>query len=382
MAVVTLKSLLAYLRLLENPSELKRRMPSTSTPRTLKEGLLEMSKLVGLENAAFNDPQNIAAVIGSQRFVMIGSEPSLSDRVTRVFDGTKVLLTVLIDPTRFDRPATGMLGSTSGGALQHTAAKTLSANWAQSKSESSVAPAQPNPEPETPLDSLKPVLLGKMTLTCRLFRALLEHMLGFASQSTAQQGSVTLVNELTGSREHGRSFLSTALFILGADVDQENLLSFMMEQGLFGIPIFEHLLQNREYCDAYYSFRRLERAFMASSVEEEKQVRSRMDGFSAQFGGRPGDARMFEADDEDKARVDAHLAAIDLLEAIALTPLSVCLHNSIAAASSNAVRSMKTIARHFECFADGEETKEQANKEIGDHLLAFARQFCADRKAG
>ena len=65
---------------------------------------------------------------------------------------------------------------------------------------------------------------------------------------------------------------------------------------------------------------------------------------------------------------------------MALTPLSRCLNNSIATASSNAVRSMEIMTRHFERFADGEETKEQANKEIADHLLAFARQFSADNK--
>jgi len=42
---------------------------------------------------------------------------------------------------------------------------------------------------------------------------------------------------------------------------------------------------------------------------------------------------------------------------------------------------METIARHFERFADGEVSKEQANKEIADHLMAFARQFSADSKA-
>jgi hypothetical protein len=42
---------------------------------------------------------------------------------------------------------------------------------------------------------------------------------------------------------------------------------------------------------------------------------------------------------------------------------------------------MKTIAFHFERFADGEEAKEQANQEIADHLLGFARQFSADSKA-
>jgi len=89
-------------------------------------------------------------------------------------------------------------------------------------------------------------------------------------------------------------------------------------------------------------------------------------------------SEIFEADDQAKPRVDAHLAALDLLEAMALTPWSMSLSNSIAAASSNCIRSIKTIARHFERFADGEGTKEQANREIADHLLAFARQFSAD----
>ena len=90
--------------------------------------------------------------------------------------------------------------------------------------------------------------------------------------------------------------------------------------------------------------------------------------------------KIFEADEQDKARVDAFLAAADLLEALALTPWSLSLNNAIAAASSNFIRSVKTIARHFERFADGEETKQQANQEIADHLLAFARQFSADSK--
>jgi hypothetical protein len=101
MVGATLKSLHMYPRLIENPSELKRRMPTSSNPRSLREGLSEMSKFVGLDNAAFKDPQNISSVIGPQRFVMISGEPSLTNRVTRVFDSTKVLLTVLMDPTRF-----------------------------------------------------------------------------------------------------------------------------------------------------------------------------------------------------------------------------------------------------------------------------------------
>ena len=340
-----------------------------------------MSKLVGLENAAFKDPQNVAAVIGSQRFTMIRGEPSITAHIARIFDSSKVLVTVLIDSRHFEKAAGAQSGVNLGPTRQPAGAKPLSAGWAQSKGELPGAADRSNPDPESALESLKPLLTGNLTLTCRLFRALFEHMLGFASQSSAQQGSATLVNEMTGSKEHGRSFLATAMFILGAEVDRENLMSFMVEQGLFGMQLFERLLQNREYCDAYYTFRRLERAFVASPAEEEAQLRSRLDKFSRQFGGKPYGAKLFEADDQGKARVDAHLAAVDLLEALALTPLRMCLNNSIATASANAVRSMKIIAQHFERFAKGEETKEQANKEIGDHLLAFARQFSADNKA-
>ena len=344
--------------------------------------MFELSKLVGLDNAAFKDPQNIATVIGAQRFIMIWGEPSVTAHIARIFDSSKVLVTVLIDPRHFEKAAGAQSGVNLGPAQrQMSVAKSLSASRAQARVESSGIREPSNPDPESALESLKPLLAGNLTLTCRLFRALFEHMLGFASPSSAQQGSGTLVNELTGSKEHGRSFLATAMFILGAEIDRENLMSFMMEQGLFGMQLFEQLLQNRDYCDAFYTFRRLERAFVASPAEEEKQLRNRIDKFNAQFGGRPREEKMFEADGQDKARIDAHFAAVDLLEAMALTPLGMSLNNSIAAAASNGVRSMKIIARHFERFANGEETKEQANKEIADHLLAFARQFSADNKA-
>ena len=381
MAVTTLKSLHAYLRLLENPSELKRKMPDYSNPRTIKEGLSEMSRLVGLDQASFNDPQNIAAVIGPQRFIMIGGEPSVAAHVARIFDSSRVLVTVLIDSRHFEKATVAQSGSSFGSAPKQTAANSLSPGWAQSKTESPGAVDRSNPDPESGLENLKLLLAGNLTLTCRLFRALFEHMLGFASPSSAQQGSATLVNELTGSKEHGRSFLATAMFILGAEVDGENLMSFMMERGLFGMQLFEQLLQNRDYCEAYYTFRRLERAFVASPAEEEQQLRSRINEFNVQFGGKPCAEKSLGADDADKAGVDARLAAVDLMEAMAFTPLRLCLKNSIAAASSNTVRSMEIMARHFERFAGGEEAKEQANKEIADHLLAFARQFSADPKA-
>jgi hypothetical protein len=68
MGVTTLKSLHAYLRLLEHPSELKRKMPGTSNQRSIREGLSEISKLIDIDNNAFNDAQNIAAVLGPPRF--------------------------------------------------------------------------------------------------------------------------------------------------------------------------------------------------------------------------------------------------------------------------------------------------------------------------
>jgi hypothetical protein len=249
MPVATLKSLHAYLRLFENPSELKRKMPDYCNPRTIREGLSEVSKLVGLDNAAFKDPQNIATVIGPQWFIMILGEPSVTAHIARIFDSSRVLVTVLIDPRHFEKSAATPLES----YLDHTGAYS-------------------NPDPESALESLKPLLAGNLTLTCRLFRGLFEHMLGFASPSSAQQGSASLVNELTGSKEHGRSFLATAMFILGVEIDRENLVSFMMEQGLFGMQLFEQLLQNRDYCDAYYTFRRLERAFVASPAEEGETI--------------------------------------------------------------------------------------------------------------
>ncbi len=380
MTGATLKSLHTYLKLLENAAELKRKMPGSSNQRSLKDGLSEMSKLVGVDKAAFNDPQNIAAVIGQQRFVMIWGEPSVTTHIARIFDSSKILLTVLIDAGHFERAAATQPGPQSGTTHPQAPAKSQTPSWAQPRNESRGASAPPGSEQEMVLESLKPLLEGNLALTCRLFRVLFEHMLGFASQSSAQQGSAALVNELTGSKEHGRSFFATAMFILGAEIDRQNVMSFMLAQGLFGMPIFEQLLLNREYCDAYYTFRKLERAFVGTPEEEEAQLRTRVDKFNAQFGGKPYGVKLFEADGQDKARVDAHLAAFDLIEALALTPWSMSLSNSITAAASNSIRSMKTIARHFERFARGEETKEEANKEIADHLLAFARQYSADIK--
>jgi hypothetical protein len=381
MAAATLKSLHLYLRLIENAAELKRKLPTSPTPRTMKEGLYELSRLVGIDCAAFKEPQNIAALIGAQRFVMIWGEASVTDHVARIFDSSRVLLTVLIDHGHFENTTPGQMGPTSGTAHPQAAAKAaLSAAWAQPKNGTPFTRAPSSPESEMPPGSLLPLLLGNTVLTCRLFRALFEHMLGFASSASAQQGNVFLVGELTGSREHGRSFLSTAMFILGAEVDRDNLMTFMMQQGLWGMPIFEHMLRDRDYCDAFLAFRRLERAFMGPPAAEEAQLRNRLDQFNAQFGGKPCGAKIFEADEHDKAKVDAYLAATDLLEAMALTPWCLSLNNAVSVASSYSIRSVATIASLFESFTHAKATKDQVNKEIADHLLAFAQQFSADSK--
>ena len=377
MSPITLKSLHNCLKLLENPSELKRRLPASSNPRTLAEGLCETSRLVGVDEAVFKDPQTIAALIGAQRFVMIWGEPSVTDHVARVFDNSRLLMTGLVSSVN---PENAAVGQINAGPHQGGAMGALAPDWAQHQSEPPAARPQPNTEEETRLDSLKPLLAGNTPLTCRLFRALFEHMLGFALQSGAPQGGASLVNDLTGSKEHSRSFLSTALFILGAEVERDQLMSFMMQQGLFGIPIFEHLLQNRDYCEAFHSFRRLERAFMGSPAAEEAHLRKRLDTLNAQFGGKPYGAKIFDADEKDKARIDAYLAAADLLEALALTPWCMSLNKAVSVASSNSIRSASIIASHFERFGRGEVTKDRANQEIADHLLAFARQFSADTK--
>jgi hypothetical protein len=381
MATIGLKSLHNYLRVLENASEMKRRMPASYSSRTLKEGLYEMSKLVGVDEAVFKEPQHVAALIGEQRFVMIRGEPSVTDHVARIFDNSRALVAALVDPEQLGTGMSnqaGFSGSTApqqGGAMAASSAAGL---WTSPQSPAS--PDESRPEEETRVESLSPLLSGNPTLSARLFRALFEHMLGVTPGSDAQQGNISLVHELTGSKEHGRSFLSTAMFILGAEVDRNNLITFMMQQDLLGIPVFEHILENRNYCDAFHSFRRLKRAFVGMPAAEEAQLSNRLDKFNAQFGGKPYGAKILEGGEMDKSRVDAYLAATDVLEALALTPWCLSLSNAIAISSSNSVRSVSVIAGYFRHFDRGEMTKERANREIADHLLAFATQFSADTK--
>ena len=117
MAQLSLKALHTYLRLLENALELKRKLQTSPGLRTIKEGLYEIGRLADMDGAAFKDPQNIAALVGTQRFVMIGGEPSISEHVARVFDSTKVLLTALVDPGHFGIAISGQTGPTPGGVL-------------------------------------------------------------------------------------------------------------------------------------------------------------------------------------------------------------------------------------------------------------------------
>jgi hypothetical protein len=378
MTAVTLRSLHQYLKLLENASELKRRLPASSNSRTLKEGLFETSRLIGVEPTVFKDPHTIAALIGAQRFIMIWGEPSVTDHVARVFDNSRLLLAALVGVVNSES-ATG--GQANVAPQQGGAMAALAPGWVQPKTEMPTAVAGPATGREASLNDLKGLLSGNVTLTCRLFRALFEHMLGFAIASNGQQGNVSFVNELTGSKEHSRSFLSTALFILGAEVERDQLMAFMMQQGLFGMPIFEHMLQNRDYCQGFHSFRRLERAFMGPPAVEETQLRNRLDKLNAQFGGKPYGAKIFEADEQDKTRINAYQAATDLLEALSLTPWCLSLSNAVAVASSNSIRSVSVIAGHFERCGLGQVTRDRTNQEIGEHLLAFARQFVADSKA-
>jgi hypothetical protein len=356
-------------------------MPASRNSRTLKEGLYEMSKLVGVDEAVFKKPEQVAALIGCQRFVMIQGEPSVTEHVARIFDNSRALVAALIDPEQSGSGTSNQAGSSGpttpqqGGAM---AASSAAGIW--KSPQSPATPEEPNPEEETRVESLSPLLSGNPTLSARLFRALFEHMLGVTSDSDAQQGSISLVHELTGSKEHGRSFLSTAMFILGAEVDRNNLIPFMMQQELLGIPVFEHILQNRNYCDAFHSFRRLKRAFVGMPAAEEAQLSTRLDKFNAQFGGKPYGAKILEGGEMDKSRIDAYLAATDVLEALALTPWCLSLSNAVAVSSSNSVRSVSIIAGYFRHFDRGEMTKERANREIADHLLAFAMQFSADTK--
>jgi len=350
MSAITLVTLHNYLKLLETASELQTKLPAPSNARTLKEGLYETSRLIGADDAVFKQADTLAALIGAQRFLMIWGEPSATDHAARGFDHARALLTGLVSGLNAEN---GALAPKSAG---------LHAG-------------------DAPCDDLKRLLTGNVPLTCRLFRALFEHLLGFANLSTGPTAGASPAGALAGSQAHHRALLSTVLFILGAEIDREHLMAFMMDHGLFGMPLFEQLLQRRDYCAAFHSFRRLERAFMGSPAAEEAHLRNRLDAFNAQFGGKPYGAKILEGDGLDKAKVDAYLAAADLLEALALTPWCLSLNNALSATSSHCIRSVSMIARHFERSGRGEITEERANQEIADHLMAFARQFLADAKA-
>ena len=96
---------------------------------------------------------------------------------------------------------------------------------------------------------------------------------------------------------------------------------------------------------------------MGSPATEEAQLRNRLDKLNAQFGGKPYAAKMFEADEQDKAKIDAYLAASDVLEAMTLTPWCISLNKAVSVSSSNSIRSVSAIASQFERFGRGEWTK-------------------------
>jgi len=102
---------------------------------------------------------------------------------------------------------------------------------------------------------------------------------------------------------------------------------------------------------------------------------------NARYGGKPYGAKLLEGEDPDKISVDSCVAAVDVLEVMAFTPWGMSLNTAVSVAPSNSVRSIRVIAGHFERAARGTELKETANKEIANHLLAFARQFSADAKS-
>ena len=92
-------------------------------------GLYETSRLVGVDEAVFKDPRHIAALIGAQRFVMIWGEPSVTDQIARIFDSSRVLLTVLIDPAHFASATADQIGA---GHQQGGAMAALSPSWVPS----------------------------------------------------------------------------------------------------------------------------------------------------------------------------------------------------------------------------------------------------------
>lgn len=373
MADITLKALYTYLRILGNAAEIKRKTPASSTPRTLKDGLLEISKLVGVDAVEFRKEETVAALIGGQRFVMMGGEASVNERVLRICDGTRALVMVLIDPTRFDKAPTTASGSMSGSGFQEQGGKPVTPSWASVKPN---AAATANAvEPEMVLESLKPLLAGNLALTARLYRALFEQSLAITAPVTASSPTTSTTGEFNGSKEHGRCMMSTAMYVLGSAVAPEGLDAFMAEQGLFSLPLFEHLLQHQDFCDAFYSYRHLERAFIGTREAEEAFLQAKLALLTGTTLAASELPVILSQDVIDKATVDAHVAAADVLESVSLTALGISMRHAAAMDPSHLLQSLRRIAQIFLTRGKFQDGKILANQEIVDHLLAFGRQF-------
>lgn len=370
---ITLKALHTYLRILGNAAEIKRKTPASSTPRTLKDGLLEISKLVGVDAAEFRKEETVAALVGRQRFAMMGGDASVSDRVLRICDSTRALVTVLIDPTRFDKAPGTASGPMSGSGYQEQGGKAATPSWASVKP--NAAPAGNVAEPEMVLESLKPMLAENLPLTASLYRALFEQALAITAPVTASNAPTSSAGDFNGSKEHGRCMMSTAMYVLGSAVAPDGLDAFMAEQGLFSLPLFEHLLQHQDFCEAFHSYRHLERAFIGTPEAEEASLQARLALLTGIVPGTMQLPAIFTVETLDKDAVDAHVAAADVLEAMSLTALGISLKHAAAMDPLNVLRSLRCIASIFQNRAKAHDGKIHANQEIVDHLLAFGRQF-------
>jgi len=149
----------------------------------------------------------------------------------------------------------------------------------------------------------------------------------------------------------------------------------MAEHHLLGVNLLEHKLLNRDYCNAYYQFRKLRRAFSSSAVEEEARLQVRVEKLLSQCGGSCTSKPLLEGGEVDKVDIDSWDAAIDLMEMLSKTVMNSCFRNAMKTDGDVCERLIRSLAMKFKEFANRQQPSEVVNRELGELLFAFGMQY-------
>jgi len=361
-----LKTIYTWLRFLENPAEVKRKLPTALTQRPLKEGLLDVVRLLG---GVTPGPQLLSELIGEHRFGLFHNELSAMDAVAHAFETARIIFTIVIDPNHFETAQPTRPGITQPTPPKQTAPLGIPADRMHTTPEGKTE--------EPGIATIRQCLSTKPELGVRLFRVIFEFVLGTTSSVSIQSGALTHANELLGRRDVARVFLADAIYILGilAGFTPEEVTCFMAEHHLLGVNLLEHKLLNRDYCNAYYQFRKLRRAFSGPAEVEEARLKARVEKLLSQCGGSWTSKTLLEGGEVDKIHIDSCDAAIDLVEVLSMTVMSSCFRNAMKTDGDVCEGLIRSLAVGFKKFAYRQQPSEVVNRELGELLFAFGMQY-------